>query len=217
MWPTEDFSLLHAEDIFFSYQGPPIISKLNFVVNSGEIVRVSGPNGTGKTTLMRLLATLLKPQSGNFFVESDGVKLSVYNHLIAYLAAESNGLFPSLDALGNLSFWADMAGLGLSDEVLGHELSAWQLGSPLLRGFPVGRFSTGMKRRLSMARVALSRAPIWLLDEPLFGLDDRSIERVQHVICEHLSQGGIVVVVSHDMSLFEGLSYRDLILESGVL
>ena len=204
--------MLCAEDLHFSYQGPPILSKLSFSVKPGELVRVSGANGAGKTTLIRIMAGLLKPQMGRIFFKSAAGEREDYASLIGYIAAESNGLFPSLDAFSNLQFWVKLMGWDVCDLRIREELSNWQLGSPLLKGFPVSRFSTGMKRRMAMARISLSQSLIWLLDEPLFGLDVNSIEKVQGIIQRHLDSNGLVIAVSHDLSLVSGLKSREIFL-----
>jgi heme exporter protein A len=122
------------------------------------------------------------------------------------LPAEANGLFLKMDALHNLSFWCALRGVEAEPERLRAALARWQLDHPLLsRGFPVEKFSTGMKRRLALARLGLTPSPCWLLDEPLYGLDTDAVAVFRGMLQDHLRRGGAALVVSHELGAFQGL------------
>jgi heme exporter protein A len=123
-----------------------------------------------------------------------------------YLPAEANGLHLKLDATANLRFWAALRGVTLTDEMATIALGRVALDHPLLRQrFPVEKYSTGMKRRLALARLALSPAPCWILDEPVSGLDTSGIALFRELVGDHLRRGGLALVVSHDVLALEGI------------
>jgi heme exporter protein A len=143
----------------------------------GEALQVSGPNGTGKSSLIRILAGLLRPFAGT--VERAGAMA---------LLDERPALDEHLPLARALGFWhrldggaADLARLGLAD----------------LAEVPFGYLSTGQKKRAALARMIGQAAPIWLLDEPLNGLDTAAVALVETIIAEHCAGGGIALVASH--------------------
>lgn len=192
--------MLEIQGLEFHFQYRRILHKLAFSVGPGEILHIMGPNGCGKTTLMSILAGLRKEHAGSIvYRQASGRVLDDRREAIEYLPAEANALFGKMDAMQNLRFWLEMRGLVASEALLVEELSRWDLQHPLIRqNFPVERFSTGMKRRLALARVSLSQAPCWLLDEPLYGLDTRGIATFQEMLRAHLDRGGLALIVSHD-------------------
>ena len=173
-------------------------------------MQIIGPNGSGKTTLMGLLAGLRQESSGRIQLHLPNGKVADdRRRLIEYLPAEANALFGKMDAMSNLRFWLKLRNLDASDASLRPVLQRWQLDHPLIReNFPVESFSTGMKRRLALARLELSQTPCWLLDEPLYGLDSRGIATFQDLLQGHLQSGGITVIVSHDLAPLEGFPVR---------
>ena len=150
---------------------------VGFALQAGEALQLAGPNGIGKSSLMRILAGLLRPYHGH--VEHEGQRA---------LSDER----PALDAhrpLGEaLDFWRriDRAGETRSD-----------FGLEDLLDVPVRYLSTGQRKRAALARLAASGAPIWLLDEPLNGLDTQWGAAAQTAIEAHRGQGGIAVIASH--------------------
>lgn len=192
--------MLEIRGLGFHFQYRRILQELSFSVSPGEILHILGPNGCGKTTLMSILAGLRKEQAGSIVYRGpDGQELEDRRAAIEYLPAEANALFAKMDAMQNLRFWIDMRGHTVSEARIIEELSRWDLHHPLVRqNFPVERFSTGMKRRLALARVGLCQAPCWLLDEPLYGLDTRGIGTFQELLRTHLDGGGLALIVSHD-------------------
>lgn len=198
--------MLEVEDLFFSYQYRPILKKLSFKVGEGQILKIEGANGTGKTTLIKVIAGLLRPQKGSITFTSGNHTYTDYRPFLEYLPSEGNGLFAELDAVKNLNFWARLRNQDHNHDEIMKQLRHWDLDQPfLMENFPVGRFSTGMKRRLALARVILSKAPLWLLDEPLFGLDSQSTEKFRQCLQSHINEGGCVIMVSHDLTAFENL------------
>ena len=191
--------MLIVNNLRFGYQHRSILDGLSFHCKAAEVVHLAGPNGVGKSTLMGILAGLLAEKDGEVRFEGPEGPTTDYRQHCEYLGAEANGLYAKLDAMTNLRLWTALRGRKPDDARLIAELSRWGLGSPLVyQDFAVEKFSTGMKRRLALARVSLSQTRLWLLDEPFYGLDRNGIKVFQQALAEHLEQRGAVVIVSHD-------------------
>jgi heme ABC exporter ATP-binding subunit CcmA len=204
--------VLEIKQLGFRYQFKVILSQLSFSADAGEILHIVGPNGSGKTTLMSILAGLRKESTGEIrYRLADGKILADRRTHVEYVPAEANALFGKMDAMSNLRFWRKLRGLDPSDRALRPVLARWDLDHPLIReNFPVESFSTGMKRRLALARLELSQTPCWLLDEPLYGLDTKGIETFQDMLQSHRERSGITVLVSHDTAPLEKFPVKPL-------
>ena len=161
--------------------GRALFRDLSFDLCAGEAVVVQGPNGVGKSTLVRIAAGLLPPAEGR--VARDGA---------VALLAEAAALDASVSLGTALDFWAGLDG---ARDRLPAALSAMDIAS--LADVPVRMLSTGQKRRAAIARVVASGAPLWLLDEPANGLDAASLDRLETAIARHRDGGGAVLVASH--------------------
>lgn len=150
---------------------------LSLALAPGEALHVTGANGIGKSSLIRILAGLLRPFAGQ--VERGGA--------IA-LVDERHALDPDIPLGTALAFWR---ALDCADEALD------RLGLSALCDVPVRYLSTGQKKRAALARLLAQRAPIWLLDEPLNGLDSGGVALVEGLIVEHLAGGGLAIIASH--------------------
>ena len=159
-----------------------VLNGLSVQASAGEIIWVRGANGTGKSTLLRLIAGLLPPVSGTVHVDSK-----------VALADENLALDPNIPVGKALQFWADMDGASASDR--DGALSDMDLHA--LSEIPVRFLSTGQRKRASIARVLTSKVAIWLLDEPYNGLDSASCARLDAAILKHAASGGIVLVAAH--------------------
>jgi heme exporter protein A len=155
---------------------------LCLTVEPGEAVHLRGANGVGKTTLLETLAGLREPGQGQ-------LRRPGSLHWLGH----RNGLSPALSVTQNLVFWcglnaADPAGLRPALE----RLAIWPL-----RGRAVRSLSAGQKRRAALARLLLQDRPLWLLDEPLDGLDAAGLQCVAGLLREHLGRGGAAIITSH--------------------
>ncbi|RJY09018.1 heme ABC exporter ATP-binding protein CcmA [Aurantiacibacter aquimixticola] len=151
---------------------------LSLDLSPGEALEVRGANGTGKTSLLRMLAGLLRPYNGSVERKGDMAML------------DQNLALDEHQPLGRaLAFWQrlDGAPVGPSPD----------LGLDTLLDVPVRYLSTGQRKRAAIARLMSQRAPIWLLDEPLNGLDRDAVALVEALIGDHRAGGGIVVIASH--------------------
>ena len=162
--------------------GRAIFADLSFAVDAGDALIVTGPNGVGKSSLIRIAAGLLPPAEGE--VTATG--------RIALLA-EAAALDAERTVSEGLAFWAALD--GADSAAVAQALDA--VGLAALAAVPVRMLSTGQRRRVAMARVVASGAPIWLLDEPGNGLDAASLGRLEALIARHRGGGGIVLAATH--------------------
>lgn len=203
-------TMIKIEQLEFSYDTRTIFSDVNFSLRSSEVLQIKGSNGSGKSTLLSVIAGLLPKVSGQVFCfDSIGNEVDDHRTFFSYLSAEANGLYLGMDAVDNLIFWSHLRGLHTNKDHVYKRLEQWGLGHSLLReNFPVASFSTGMRRRLGLARTAMSEAKCWLLDEPLYGLDDQGISLFRENIEQHKDLGGMVIIISHDQAPLNGLVDR---------
>lgn len=152
---------------------------LTFALGPGEALRVTGVNGVGKSSLIRILAGLLRPLSGE--VTREGA---------VGLLDERHALDPQAPLGAALAFWGRLDGSDLAAH-------AEELGLTALLDVPVRYLSTGQKKRAALGRLLNQRAGVWLLDEPLNGLDSAGVALVERLIAAHLASGGLAVIASH--------------------
>ena len=203
-----DGALLEAREINCWRGERHILRDVSFSVRSGEFLKLTGPNGVGKTTLIRIVCGLLPAESGT--VEWRGKVVRSTNdefHVeMAYLG-HLNSLKADLTARENLRF---LAGLrqALTDADIDGALDRVGI---LSRGdLPARSLSAGQKRRLALARLLLSDAKLWILDEPVTNLDTAGIGLVEELITEHVSKGGLALSAAHQRLLDEAPFLRRL-------
>jgi heme exporter protein A len=190
---------LVAEGLGGERGGEAVFSGIGFVLSDGEALIVTGPNGSGKSTLLRIIAGLLPAAEGTILLEGGGEHAPDPATACHYLGHE-NGLKPSLTVAENLDFWRNFSGepaLGIADA-----LEA--VGLETVSHLPYGFLSTGQRRRIAIARLLVTRRPLWLLDEPTAGLDRRSEDRFAALMTAHLREGGMIVAATHVALGLEG-------------
>ncbi len=185
--------LLSVRGLAFSRDELPIFGPLAFTLAAGEALLVQGGNGAGKTTLLRVLAGLLRADAGTIEIESMPADPSLRAQRMAYLG-HLPGLKADLSALQNLRCLC-----GLHGQRPGQSREA-ALALVRLAGFedaPLRTLSAGQKKRLGLARLWLSPAPLWLLDEPYANLDLDGITLVNRMVEAHLHDGGAALITTH--------------------
>lgn len=180
---------LQGEDLALERGGRVIFKSVSFTAGAGELVLLKGRNGSGKTSLLKLIAGLLRPVEGDVALSGGQNDLTIGQQ--AHLIGHGLALRSGLTVLENLAFWTSFLGGG--DAAGG--LEAFGL-SPLAH-LPAGVLSAGQQRRLSLARLAAIERPIWLLDEPSVGLDRASLKQLNLQMRSHLGAGGIIIAASH--------------------
>ena len=171
-----------------------VFQGVSFRLAPGEALLVTGPNGAGKTSVLRQIAGLLPLAAGELRVEGGAPEpaLPELCHYVGHL----NAVKATLSVRENLAFWAEYFEAHAAK--LGRVLDSF--GLALLADAPAGLLSAGQKRRLALSRLFAAPRPIWLLDEPHASLDAASIKLLDAALEDHLAQGGIAVVASHQPS-----------------
>jgi heme exporter protein A len=193
-----------------------VLKDINLVVTPGKIVVLKGNNGTGKTTLLKVLSTRLRPSRGSGKVFGcDLVKQAhEVRKSVAYLSV-SGGSYPSLTAFENLKLAAQLYNLEFTTAELEGKLEA--VGLLPARNKLVREFSSGMKKRLGIARVLLSDAELWLLDEPYNALDESGQTLVDDLLKTAHLDGRTVMMATHDLERVQKLADSVLELRDGTL
>lgn len=178
-----------------------LFREVNFCLASGGLLELRGPNGGGKTSLLRILCGLATPAAGE--VRWNGANIRTlreeYFASLAYVA-HLNGVKDELTALENLLVAGRVAGRELSKHE--GEATLESVGLINQRHLPARVLSAGQRRRLTLARLLAARAKLWLLDEILTSLDDLGVDLVRKLITEHVGSGGLAIVATHqDLNL----------------
>ncbi len=181
--------------------GREVFSGLDFAAAAGEALAVTGPNGSGKTSLLRVVAGLLVPADGVVALEGGEDELSLPEQ--AHYLGHRDALKPALSVAENLSFWREFLGGEAQDAMQCLAAVALDHATHL----PAAYLSAGQRRRLSIARLLTVRRPVWLLDEPTSALDTAGQALFVRLMRDHLGRGGIIIAATH---LPLGIEARDL-------
>jgi heme exporter protein A len=187
--------VLEAADLRCERGGRVLFERLSFRLGAGEFLRVSGANGSGKTSLLRVLCGLLTPSRGCVRWKGEPVAAlrEEYARQLVYLG-HAPAVKGDLSAEENLSIACTLAGVAASRDAVKSALARFALPDDV----PVRRLSQGQRRRAALARLALSGAvPLWLLDEPFAALDAEGIERLGALLSGHAEKGGVIVFTTH--------------------
>jgi heme exporter protein A len=170
--------------------GREVFSGLEFTLGNGEALLVTGRNGAGKSSLLRMMAGLVRIAGGRLTLAGADPEKSIPEQ--AHYLGHQDALKPSLTVIENLGFWTRYLG-GEGDPPTA--LAA--VGLAALAALPGAYLSAGQRRRLSLARLVSVRRPIWLLDEPVSALDREAQDVLAGLMQQHLSAGGIIVAATH--------------------
>jgi len=172
--------------------GRLLFERLGLELAAGEACALVGPNGSGKTSLLRAVAGLVRPEAGE--IVFDGAEAEAARGSGLHFISHQDGLKPARTAWEELRFWSLWSG----GDAAAAEAAAETLELTPLLDLEVRRLSAGQRRRLALARLLAAPRPLWLLDEPLAPLDARWRERFGDIIADHLRRKGLVLAAVHD-------------------
>jgi heme exporter protein A len=175
--------------------GRQVFSGLSFTVSAGEALVVLGPNGVGKSTLLRLIAGFVRCSDGELRLEGGDPELTIGEQ--AHYLGHLDALKPSLSVAENLTFWARYLGRDGETPQAPAALALAAVGLDTIADLPAAYLSAGQRRRLSIARLIVVQRPIWLLDEPTSALDVAAQGRLADLMARHLAGGGLILAAAH--------------------
>jgi len=180
-----------------------VFQRLSFSVEDGEILYLKGPNGCGKSSLLRIMAGLLQPTEGVLYWNEENISKSVNSFLgdFQYIGHQ-NAVKGALSVKENLKIWAEIYNLKKTNISIGDALQAFKLDR--LANLPARFLSAGQKRRLNLSRLSATNSRLWLLDEPSTSLDDAGSLCLKELINSHLERGNMVIMATHESSLVNG-------------
>jgi len=176
--------LIAFDDVGCTRGGRMLFQNISFTLEPGAALIVSGPNGVGKSSLLRIAAGLLTPFSG-----------TVRGEVVRGYLGEAHALDPEPALADALLFWARIDGADRVDVAA----ALAEVGLAHISEVPVRLLSTGQRRRAALAPLLASKAPVWLLDEPASGLDVAAVAQLAVLIARHRGQGGAVLLATHQL------------------
>jgi heme exporter protein A len=184
-----------------------LFSDLDFSIDAGELLLLGGPNGSGKSSLLRLMAGLLPPLAGRLAWNGEPVAADREAHRarIGFLG-HLDAIKPALEVAEHLAWYAALGEHRPAADAVARALA--MLGIEPLAHLPGRVLSAGQRRRLSLARLLLRPAALWLLDEPTVGLDEDGVQRFRTLVATHCQAGGMAVIATHIELGLTGIATR---------
>lgn len=206
--------MLQVNGLFCERGDRQLLNGLSFVLEPGQLLHVRGRNGAGKTSLLRIVASLFEPTSGDILWQGKPVQQQRDNYLqdLLYLG-HLDGVKGDLSCIENLRIDNALLASGLADEALWEALA--KIG---LRGFEdvlVKQLSQGQRRRVGLCRLLLSKAKLWILDEPFNALDAKAVQMLANLIETHLQAGGMALLTTHQQVPLDSDYVREITLDRG--
>ena len=185
-----------------------LFKDVNFSLSPGAFLQLTGPNGSGKTSLLRMLCGLLEPAEGEIRWQGANIRSlgEEYFSAVTYIG-HGHGVKDELSAVENLRVSSGLNGIEISGKEAANVLG--KIGLAGRESLPARVLSQGQRRRLALARLLICNTTLWVLDEVLTSLDKAAIGVVTSVIDEHLSKGGMAIVATHqELSMSAGSFQR---------
>jgi ABC-2 type transport system ATP-binding protein len=207
--------MLEVQDIHKAYKQETVLAGVSFTVDPATILGISGSNGTGKTTLINIIASVLQPDSGQVRLQGVSIeKAPVYRTMIGYVP-QSIALSNRLSVYRNLEFWGAVRGLKGPDLKLAIEEAAYRCNVADFLKKPVGQCSGGMARRANLAAGIIGNPYLILLDEPTAGIDEQNRDLILQSISDLRASGRIILMVNHYASEMASICDRLITLKDG--
>lgn len=184
---------LSGSDVTCERGGREVFTSLDFAVDAGEALAVTGRNGAGKSSLLRQIAGLLAIAGGAIRLDGGEAERTLPEH--CHFLGHRDAVKPSLTVIENLQFWRDFLG---ARDVLPPMDGLNAAGIAHLAELPASFLSAGQRRRLGLARLVAVKRPVWLLDEPTSALDSDAQSLLAGLMTAHLKSGGLIVAATHD-------------------
>lgn len=187
---------LGVQNLACSRNDQLLFSGVSFSVNAGQLLMIEGANGSGKTSLLRTLCGFILPEEGEVLWQGTNIRECMDDYLahLCYVG-HNNGVKHGLSCAENLKIAAALAG---SNQPLNASAVLQPFGLGEYIHTPAQMLSSGQRRRLALARLAISHATVWILDEPFTSLDDKGKCFIGDRMQQHLQAGGIIVLTSHE-------------------
>ena len=170
-----------------------LFENLSFEINSGDVLKISGPNGSGKTSVLRIIAGLSSFESGEIHYDSYKLNSEQYKLDFLYLGHLAS-LSPELSCIENLRYSSLLDANDLNND---HSMALKQVGLEKYENDLVGTLSAGQKKRIALSLLFITSSKVWLLDEPFSALDSKAIKIFENKIEDHSKQGGICILTTH--------------------
>ena len=199
--------MLDAENLGCVRGDRRLFSDLNFSVQGGGLVQVTGPNGSGKTSLLRMICRLLEPAEGKIRWQGENIRSlgEDYFTTLTFLG-HRNGVKDELTSVENLRVSSGLNGIEVSQDAAASILQQMGLGGR--EQLPARLLSEGQRRRLAVARLSVCTTVLWVLDEVLTSLDKTAVTLVKSLIENHLAGGGMAIVATHQELDFSAGSFQ---------
>lgn len=209
--------MLKVENLTKKFKKITAVDNISFEVNSGEIVGLLGENGAGKTTTLRMLATMLKPTAGNAAIDDYNIidNPDKIREKIGILFGGDVALYDRLTGRENMIYFAKLNGLNDLEANQAVNKIANELEMNEYIDYPVGKYSRGMKQKVSLARSIIHQPDVMLFDEPSTGLDVLSSKLIHDFILKCKKDNKAIVFSSHNMCETEKLCDRIIIIHKG--
>ena len=196
-------ALLKVEKLFCERDDRILFDGLSFEVHAGEVLQIEGQNGSGKTTLLRILSGLSRNFEGDIAWRGEPLDEAMQDFRASLLYfGHQPGVKATLTPEENLNWYAalhpDIDVDGIADALTRVGLAGYE-------DVPCHNLSAGQHRRVSLARLYLSRAPLWILDEPFTGIDKKGVAEKEQLILNHAARGGAVILTTHHELTLAGL------------
>lgn len=201
-------SLLEFKNLACERDGRVLFAGLNATIDAGDLVQIEGPNGSGKTTLLRAITGLLPDYEGRILWRGEPIEQKRVEYLAELLfLGHLAGVKKTLSPRENLAF---LSRLHQAVDVDALDESLEKVGLYGYEDTPGHQLSAGQLRRIALARLYFSRAPIWILDEPFTAIDKQGVANLEALFTDHANRGGCVILTTHQTPALSQLKRIDL-------